>query len=276
MKDRVVYYTNEKSDNFSKYKIKTKKIDEDFKYYHYGILYNFIAFILYRLIAVPFAFIYCKLKLHLKIKNKKVLKKAKNTGYFLYLNHTQQIADAFIPSLASFPKKSYIISHADNVSLPIFKHITPMLGSLTLPNSLKTTRNFIDAIQKRILQEQCVAIYPEASIWPYHTTIRNFPATSFKYVIQNDVPCFCLTTTYKKRKFSSKANAVSYLDGPFYYNKQLASIKEQEKDLRDRVYSTMVERSKLNEYEYIKYVKVKEQPTTNLEIDIALANKTPN
>ena len=81
MKDRVVYYTNEKLDNFSKYKIKTKKIDDNFKYYHYGIIYNLIAFILYRLIAVPFAFIYCKLKLHLKIKNKKVLKKLHATRF---------------------------------------------------------------------------------------------------------------------------------------------------------------------------------------------------
>ena len=58
-----------------------------------------------------------------------------------------------------------------------------------------------DAIKKRIEQKKCVVIYPEAHVWEYYTKIRPFPSTSFKFPVNCDVPAFCMTTTYYKRKF---------------------------------------------------------------------------
>ena len=51
---------------------------------------------------------------------------------------------------------------------------------------------------------------------------------------------------------------VTYLDGPFYADKEL-DLKEQEQNLRNQVYEKMLERSKLNNVEIIKYIKKSEK-----------------
>ena len=40
--------------------------------------------------------------------------------------------------------------------------------------------------------------------------------------MQFDVPVFCFTNTYQKRKFSSKHRIVTYVDGPFFADKSLS------------------------------------------------------
>ncbi len=50
---------------------------------------------------------------------------------------------------------------------------------------------------------------------------------------------------------------ITYVDGPFFYNKELSKI-EARKDLRNQVYNQMVERSKENNIEVWKYIKREE------------------
>ena len=69
-----------------------------------------------------------------------------------------------------------------------------------------------------------------------------------------EVPTFCMTNVYRRRGNSNKVNIVTYVDGPFFPDK-LLNKKEQKQDLRDQVYEQMVERSKNNNIEVIKYVK---------------------
>ena len=57
-------------------------------------------------------------------------------------------------------------------------------------------------------------------------------------------------------KNQNKIQIVTYIDGPFISNKNLGK-KEQQKDLRDRVYNCMVERSKNSNIEYVQYIKKK-------------------
>ena len=82
--------------------------------------------------------------------------------------------------------------------------------------------------------------------------IRPFKSVSFKYPIELDKPVFCITNTYQKRG-KDKVKITSYIDGPFFVNKDLETKQEQKKDLRDRVYNQMVERSKNSDFEFIKY-----------------------
>ena len=56
------------------------------------------------------------------------------------------------------------------------------------------------------------------------------------------------------RRFSKKPRVVTDIDGPFYKNGEL-SRREQPDELRDRIYAVMLERSKENNCEYIRYLK---------------------
>ena len=254
---KTVYYTDERNDEFAGDNITPKVIDENYIYIDSSFRWRVCRFISYRLIAMPIAFCYCKIALHSTFKNRELLKSVKDTGCFVYANHTQQIGDPFLPNLMLFPRSVYMIVHPNNVSMPVLGRITPYLGALPLPANLKAMRSFKDAIRIRIEQKNIIMVYPEAHIWPYYTGIRNFPATSMKYPVELGVPSFAMTPTYRKRRFGSKPRTVTYLDGPFYPNENLPP-RARAQALRDQIYEAMVERSRESDCEYIRYVKKEE------------------
>lgn len=251
---KIIYYTDELNDEFAGDNITPKKIDGSWKYEHKSLWKRFTHFFWYRLVAVPIYFIYLKLKFHHTIKNRKVIKSSRKTGYFMYANHTQPLADAAIPTFVAWPKTTYVIVHPNNVSMPFLGRVTPSMGALPLPDDFNAQRNFIKAIEHKIEKKKAVHIYPEAHIWPYYTGIRPFVDASFHYPIKYDTPVFSFTNTYQKRKFSKKPRLVTYVDGPFYADKSL-SPKEQRRQLRDMVYNAMVERAKCSDVEFIEYRK---------------------
>lgn len=249
---KTVYYTDELNDEFSDAVICARTIDETYKYVPKNPFWKIGSFILYRIIMLPIAFLYSKIALGHKVKNKSALKAVRG-GFFLFANHTQQIGDAFMPNVVLFPKKVYMVVHPNNVSMPYLGRITKMLGAIPTPTSHKAMRNFKNAIEKRVLDGGAVVIYPEAHIWPYYTGIRNFPATSMTFPTDFNEPSFTMTTTYQRTR-RGKVRAVSYIDGPFYPDVTLP-YRQRSKDLRDRIHEAMRKRSLLSDCEYIKYVK---------------------
>lgn len=263
-KEKIVYYTDEISDDFSGNKIKTKQLKENFKYVKRNPFHHAMAWLLYYVFAVPFGSLFCWLKLRTKVKNKKALKGFRRKGIFVYANHTQKGCDAFLPALAVYPKRNYVMVHKDAVSIKGLKNIVLMLGGIPVANTLNNMRLMKGCVEKRIRNKHSVTIYPEASIWPYNTQIRNFKDTSFRYPVELDSPVFAQTIVYRKRNgisklWSDKPFATIYIDGPFFADKSLPK-KEATKKLRDEVYNAMVCRADVPEnYAYIKYVKKEDE-----------------
>ncbi len=256
-KRTVIYYSDELHDEFSKAEITPRVIDETYRYLFHSPWKKFTRFFWYRLMFTPIAFVYTKLKFHHKVVGKEKFKSVRDTGYFLYGNHTQDIGDAFMPNMMNFPKNNFVIVHPNNVSMPVLGRLTPSLGALPLPDNMKAYKNFISAVETRIDERNAVILYPEAHIWPYYTKIRPFGDASFQYPIGCGVPVFCFTNTYRKRRFAKEARIVTYIDGPFYADENLP-LRARRKDLRDRVYAAMCERAKLSDYERIQYIKREE------------------
>lgn len=253
----VIYYQDELEDEFSTATISPKTIDGSYQYENSSKMTKFMHVFWYKIVARPLAYLYLKLWYGHKIIHRERIKTAGDSGYFLYGNHTNAAADALIPSMVNYPVDTYVIVHPNNVSMPVLGRITPSLGALPLPDDAEAAKNFMKAVKHKIEQKQCVMIYPEAHIWPYYTKIRPFTEKSFRYPVQYQVPVFCFTNTYQKRRGRKTPRIVTYVDGPFYPDKTLSS-KEQKKELRDRVYETMVKRSQNNNIELIKYIKAGE------------------
>lgn len=262
MKDKIrgdlpdtIYFSDELNEEFSPMKIEGRKIDENYDYGKSTLGWNLIHFFLYRIVALPIAFVFLKLIYRHKIVNRSALtKNTKKTGFFVFANHTNPVADALIPTFVSFPHQIFVIVHPNNVSIPGLGNITHYLGALPLPDTLGATKNFMNIIKTRINEHKAIMIYPEAHIWPFYTKIRPFSDLSFRYPVQQKVPSFCFTNTYQKRRFSKQPRLVTYVDGPFYPDENLPS-KEQKTELRDRIYKAMCERSKNSNYEIIKYIR---------------------
>ena len=252
-KQKVIYYKDEHNDEFSKAVIKAKKIDKNYRYIRDGFFEKAASFFLYRIVAMPLARLFLKIKFAHKIKNRAVLKKQKS-AYFLYANHTSAAADPFIPTFTAFPKRVYVVVHPANVSMPVLGKLTPYLGALPLGDDLAATRNFNDAVDKRISQDKAVCIYPEAHIWPYCTWVRDFSDASFRFPVKYHTPAYCFTNVYTKRRFFKTPRITTYVDGPFYPDMTLPPVQAR-RELRDRVYEAMQRRSRLSDYDGIVYVK---------------------
>jgi len=254
IKDKTIVYSDNLNDDFAGIKRKTVRVDSTFPFIRKNIFFKLAAFFVYRIIMTPVAYLYCKIKFGLTIKGKKVLKCYRKNGYFLYGNHTQIPADGFIPNMINFPMKTFFIVHADNISKKGTKNIMQMLGVIPIPTLIKAYPKFTEAIERRVLDGGCVVIYPEAHIWPYYTGIRPFGATSFTYPVKFSDPTFCFTVTYSKRTFRKMPKITVYIDGPFFPDDEIP-LRDKTKNLRDKVYSAMVERAKNSSYNYIEYKK---------------------
>lgn len=253
---KIIYYKDELNDEFSTAKITPRKIDENYKYIHKNPLWNLASILLQNVLSMPIKVLYSKIKFRIKYVGKEKLRPYKNEGYFIYVNHTQIFADTFIPSVGNYPKRNFFIVNPENVSMKHFETLVEMLGAIPVPDNKMAMKNFLETIEKRIENKSSITIYPEAHIWPYYTKIRPFKDVSFKYPVQLNKPSFCMTNTYQAYgKNKDKIQIVTYIDGPFFADSNL-NKKQQQKNLRDKIYNCMVERSKNSNVEYIKYVKV--------------------
>ena len=253
--NKIIYYEDELNDEFSKSSIEPRIIDENYKYVHKNPLWNLCSFVLQNILSVPIKILYAKIKFRIKYIGKEKIKPYKNEGYFIYGNHTQPFADTFIPSIPMYPKRNFLIVNPVNISLKGTGTLVEMLGAMPIPSNKSAMKNFLEAIKQKINKGYAITIYPEAHIWPYYTKIRQFKDVSFKYPIQLKKPAFCITNTYQSYgKNNKKIRIVSYIDGPFYPNKEL-TLKEQQKELRNKIYNCMEERSENSNIEHIKYIK---------------------
>ena len=222
---------------------------------HKNPLWNLCSFVLQNILSVPIKILYAKIKFRIKYIGKEKIKPYRNEGYFIYGNHTQPFADTFIPSIPMYPKRNFFIVNPVNISLKGTGTLVEMLGAMPIPSNKSAMKNFLEAIKQKMNKGYAITIYPEAHIWPYYTKIRPFKDVSFKYPIQLEKPAFCITNTYQSYgKNNKKIKIVSYIDGPFYPNKEL-TLKEQQKELRNKIYNCMDERSKNSNIEHIKYIK---------------------
>ncbi len=253
---KTVYYTDELGDDFALTRdaIKARRPEGGFRYEHHFLLWRAGAWMLYRVVATPIVWAYCKAVYGLRIQGRRKILTVRG-GCFLYGNHTQNIIDAFLPTMAAFPKRCNIITAPDAVSIPVIRHITPMLGAIPLPDSFEEIRAFQKTIKKSAEKGRALAVYPEAHIWPYYNKIRPFSDESFVYPCKYGVPAVPFTVTYRSRRILRKLPpAVTLVIGdPVYADREL-SAREARRKMRDEVYEQMCRASE-DSYEYIRYVK---------------------
>jgi len=242
------------SDDFFPPNENAAPITGEYRYIKRGI-YRPLSFFLYWIIAKPLTVLYTKLKFREKYIGREKLKPYRRSAYFMYLNHTQPIADAATPNTVVFGKKVYVVVNRDNLALPVIGPATPLLGALPLPDCLAAARNFNAAIEKRLSEGAAIAVYPEAHVWPYYTGIRPFSDTVLEPCMRAPgVPVFALTRVYKRRKRGSKPRCEIYVDGPFMPKGELPK-REARRLLASEILEAMKKRAELSDIDLIIYKK---------------------
>lgn len=255
MKREKVRYYKSYEDDFVETKKQSYKVPENYKWIREDAGSKIISGVLYAL-AIIISGVYCRLFLHVKFKNRRILQQAKQTGAFVYCNHTQPVGDVFTPALACFPGRIYTIVSPANLGIPFVGKLLPYLGALPVPESFGGMKKFNEAVKYRVDGKSYIVIYPEAHVWEYYTEIRPFPSTSFKYPAKTNRPVYCMTTTYQKGRIFKKPVVTIYVDGPFFRDESVG-IREQSLKLRNAVYECMKKRSGNSDYSYIRYEEFK-------------------
>lgn len=242
---KVFFFKDKLNDDFSGTRIKTKDVDENFKFIHKNPIWRFFAFIIYYIIAVPILWIHAIFFKRVKIVNKKALKKLKKQKAFFYGNHTALLMDACVPELISFPSRNKIIVSPDTVSIKGVKNLVQMVGALPVPSGINGMQKFVKAIEY-YHKKFHLTIYPEAHIWPYYNDIRPFKDSSFGYPVSLNAPVVAFCTCFSKPKglFAKfrRANRTVYISDPIYPD-QNKPKNEAKRELRDKVFKFMQETS---------------------------------
>ena len=259
-KERVIYYSDERNDDFSGFAVESKPLGENYRYVRTGRIYKIFEFLFYYVVMIPVVYMLEKVVCHQKFAKgaRRALRQAGKDGCFLVSNHTQAQSDAYIGPLGMFPKKCFIISHPDLLAIGGMRWGMQAYGVIPLGSTLKEKREYLRCVDRRMREGKAVIVYPEAHVWPYYTKIREFDESCFTYLVKPQKPMFVLTNCYQKRRFFKKPQIVTYVDGPFCPDPDV-SQKAAAKQMHDIAYETLCRRTR--EYstcEYIKYVKAEE------------------
>ncbi len=257
---KVIYYTDEKNDDFAPTngRISTKRVDGDYPYRH-GPLWRLGSWAVYRLLATPLVWLYCKLAFGLRIKNKRALRGLLGR-YYLYANHTTMTLDAFLPTLLAFPYRGDVVTGPDAVSLPGLGGLVQMLGAVPLPTGVRGMNAFLERLQRSFDRRRAVLIYPEAHIWPFYNGIRPFSDASFSYPVRFGVPAVGAVVVWRKRRILRRLPplATVWLSDPVSPPPQ-ATPRAARRHLRGQIYRFMCDTAaREHSYAYIEYVKVQQ------------------
>ncbi len=274
--EKTVWYRDPLHDDFAatKDKIRRRQVDGSYRYRRRGMLYRLFAFLLFHGFVRPVTVIWLLAVHGVRVRGRKALRGLKGR-YFLYGNHTQNVADAFLPSLISFPRKCQIITGPETVSIPFVRFLTPLLGAIPLPDTLKGAEHFSRAIGETVTAGRPVAVYPEAHIWPYCTFIRPFPDDSFSYPVKHRCPAVPFTVTYRRRKlFRNAPPCLTVTVGKPEYPDPSLPPRAARRDLRDRVYGQMTEAAAGENAAYIVYRRLPESDPDEAE-ELLLTGRAP-
>lgn len=255
MTQKTIYYESYQDDVVTS-KNQAAKLPVDHQWIHHNLFYRCFSQLFYYLVVV-ISIIYCYGWLHLRFQDLHKLHQNSKKGGVVYCNHTQPLGDVFLPFLAAFPKRPYIICSQANLGLPIIGKLLTFAGALIIPDGKKQFHQFNQAVQYHLNQQHLIFIYPEAHVWPYFTEIRPFTATSFHYPAAFSKPSFSLTVTYQAAKYYKRPQIIVYTDGPFTVDAQLLP-KQKQFQLYHQIRHTMITRSHLSNFQYINYQKRKD------------------
>ncbi len=260
MKDpekKVVYYS-EMSEDFAGTNINTQDIGADFPFINNNPVWRAAGFLLRNLIAIPVFWFIIRILNGAKYINRASLRRVKG-GCFLYGNHTHW-TDAILSLVVAYPKRAFLLSSPDGVSIPGVKNIVLMLGSIPIPTGISEMGRFIEAVGIRCRDGGLIAVFPEATTWPYYTGVRPFPASSFAYPARLGVPVVAMATTFRKRKgplslfLKTPVRTLTFSD-PIYPGSDM-SVRETRKSLHQQVYDFIKnEVGREGHYEYVRYIK---------------------
>ena len=229
-----------------------RTVTETYRYQHRNPLWWLVSGFLYYVLLPPVTLVLMAVY-GLRVRNRRALRAA--GGCYLYGNHTHWF-DVFLPYILSFPRRAWVVAGPTAVSVPLVRHIVPMVGGIPLNTTLAGKLKFRQELARDVARGGVVAIFPEAHNWPYYNGIRDFSDRSFSYPVRDGAPVVPYVVTYRRRRWrTNRPPHLTITVGPPILPAQWSGQADPKRYLRDKVYdfmATTVEREK--SYGFVEYV----------------------
>lgn len=159
-------------------------IDSNYEYIKKGKIFNILSNLIYYGIAYPILKIVTKLIYDFKIEGRENLKNVQE-GAISISNHVL-VLDCAMIGIAFGKKKIYYTTQEESFMIPFVRKLIKFLRAIPIPKKIENKKNFIKEINSAIKQGKTIHFYPEATLKPYCTKIRNFKSGAFNLAIKNN------------------------------------------------------------------------------------------
>lgn len=217
-------------------------INENYEYVPKGKLFSFFSNLLYYGIAYPILKILTKIVYDLKIEGKENIRNL-NKGAISVSNHVL-VLDCAMIGLACGSKRIYYTTLKENFKIPFVRKLIKLLRAIPIPESIKNRGDFICEIENLLQENRIIHFYPEASLVPYYTEIRNFKNGAFDIAVKNEVPIVPMVFTFREPKgirkiFKRKKDVTLKILEPIRSLENSLSKKDKVKELKEKVFKEM-------------------------------------
>ncbi|MCL2784364.1 MAG: 1-acyl-sn-glycerol-3-phosphate acyltransferase [Propionibacteriaceae bacterium] len=216
--------------------IAERVIDETYPYHRPNLWWHIISGFFYYVIAPIPVFVVSR-AYGMKFINRSVVRAT--GGCYLYGNHSHW-TDVFIPYLLAFPRRAYVVAGPTAFSVPLARHVVPMVGGIPLNSTEEGKLAFRKALGEAVHHHCPVAILPETHLWPYFNGIRDYNDFSFTYPVRTEATTVAYVVTYRQRRWLKKRKprltiTVSDPIKPAFWE----DSQDPKKTLRDEVHTFM-------------------------------------
>jgi len=217
---------------------KPVELENDYVFFRRSFFFKITSIVVVFLIKVFIYFIYGKLILGLRVKNKKRKKLLKKEGFILVSNHIHPL-DAIWLGAMIFPKKVFVTMLQTNLGLPFVGKFLRIAGGVPIPLKREQMPNFLNELKNELNQNISILVMVEAAIKPYHIGIRKFFNGAFRFAVNSEVRILPFVYIYRKRKglfkfiFKKPRLELHILEPyePVIYDKKSDSIKKSKDDV---------------------------------------------
>lgn len=234
--------------------------------------YSFVSYCFTYLFAVPITKIIAFF-IGIKVVGKNKLKELKKSkqGYFIYANH-EGTFDVICNLYVGGKKRVNTVGHSGAFSIKAARPFLRLLGYIPIPISARYLLKFQDTVEHLVRDEkQIVAIFPETTLWPYCTDIRQFKYSSFRYPARINSPI--VPVFYARRirkgfwKLFKKPRLSVLIGDPIYPDKNL-SERENINYLGEKCYQSLKTLSNSIDQEiYVNYIY---RPRNEIKLNILI------
>lgn len=197
--------------------------------------------ILYYGIAFPVLKVLTKIVYDLRIEGKENVRNIK-TGGVTVSNHVLYLDCAMI-GLACGKKKIFYTTREESFEIPFVKTLIKYLRAVKIPRDIQEKVEFRQKVDSLLQAGNLVQVYPEGSLEPYSTDLREFRNGAFHFAVNNDVPIIPIVIKFREPKgirkiFKRKKDVTLIVLEPIKVEKT-GNIREDIIHLKNEVYEKM-------------------------------------